>query len=117
MLSTKLTAHSWSTFIAAIRGAVSLMLQNAPPALALPPGGRSLYVAHDAEDQAPQGEGSTLARFTFDATGLLTPAETLPGWPRQAIGAASYGKISKVVEARPGSERLKFLFAFGTSLG
>jgi DNA-binding beta-propeller fold protein YncE len=63
------------------------MLQDAPGALALPPGGRSLYVSHSVEDHVPQGEGSNIVRFTFDATGRLTPAETIPtcAGPRASV--------------------------------
>ncbi len=50
---------------------------KATGALALPPGGRSLYVSNSANEQ-PQGAGANLARFTFDATGPLNPMGTGP---------------------------------------
>jgi 6-phosphogluconolactonase (cycloisomerase 2 family) len=46
-------------------------------ALALPRGGRSLYVSNSANEQ-PQGSGANLARFSFDATGPLNPMGTAP---------------------------------------
>lgn len=46
-------------------------------ALALPSGGRSLYVSNSANEQ-PQGAGANLARFTFNATGPLSPMGTAP---------------------------------------
>jgi DNA-binding beta-propeller fold protein YncE len=70
--------HSGSIFVAAFSGAAVLMVQSAPSVWALPPGGRSLYVANTGEDNDPIGQGATIARFTFDARGRLTPAEALP---------------------------------------
>lgn len=51
-----------------------MMLARAPGVSATPPGGRSLYVSHSAEDQPARQ--SHIARFTLDGAGLLRPAET-----------------------------------------
>lgn len=72
--------HSKTTrsFVISLCGAAIVMLQNPASVLALPPGGRSLYVANTGEDEEPQGSGATVARFTFDAAGVLTPREVIP---------------------------------------
>jgi 6-phosphogluconolactonase len=79
-----------------------LILQSPPLVSALPSGGRSLYVSNNANTQEPPGQGSNVARFTFDRSGLLSPAETVPTCGtrgpvfspdvRFAYGACSFAK-------------------------
>jgi 6-phosphogluconolactonase (cycloisomerase 2 family) len=52
--------------------------QSNPLGSAVPSRGRPLYVANSAADQEPRGQGSTVARFTFDAAGPLNLIETVP---------------------------------------
>lgn len=56
----------------------TLIMHGVPSVSASQPGGRSLYVSNSANEQDPPGQGANVARFTFDATGLLSPMETVP---------------------------------------